>query len=172
MEEKMTKNNYKCVPYDQGRQWILRVETGNDIYEAIQKFAVDNNIKFARVHNAFMGGFEPANYLYWTPDSTDPDNWHHETMKTEHNLTMILSMSGFIHLRKTKEGNYEPFPAIHFIAGAGWNVDVDGGHLLPGTIVKGNLELFVSEILNIDVARESEDNVNIGAPENWYKSTK
>jgi hypothetical protein len=78
-------------------------------------------------------------------------------------------MSGFIHLRKLDDGKEEPFPAIHYIVGAAWNAPITGGHLIQGTIAKGNLEVFITEILGID--SKHEDNVNIHAPENWYVET-
>ena len=77
----------------------FRVETGDDLYYALQQFAKDNNIQFAKIHAAFMGGFEPAVFAVWTPDSRDPDNWHSEHNYELQNLTMLLSMSGIIHLR-------------------------------------------------------------------------
>ena len=162
----MEQKGYKAVQCTRGREWILRISTGQDVYDGIQQFAKDNNIRFAQIHTAFMGGFEPARMLIWTPDSTDPDNWHHETPMDIQNLTMLLSMGGFIHLRENEEGKEEPFPAIHYIVGAAWNAPIWGGHLVQGTIAKGNMEVFITEILGIDPIME--DNVNIGAPENWY----
>ncbi len=165
----MVNSKYQAVQCSKGREWLLRITTGNDVYESIQQFAKDNQIRFAQVHTAFMGGFEPARMMIWTPDSQDPDNWHHETAMDVQNLTMLLSMSGFIHLRKLDDGKDEPFPAIHYIVGAAWNAPITGGHLIQGTIAKGNLEVFITEILGID--SKHEDNVNIHAPENWYVET-
>lgn len=165
----MEQTKYKAVECNRGREWILRITTGLDVYDGIQQFAKDNNIRFARIHTAFMGGFEPARMMVWTPDSKDPDNWHHETAMDIQNLSMLLSMSGFIHLRKTEDGGEEPFPAIHYVVGAAWNTPTAGGHLIPGTIAKGNLEVFVTEILGIE--SKHEDNINVGAPENWYIET-
>ncbi len=163
MTESKTYRSVRCT---RGREWIVRIPTGEDVYQSFVQFAKDHEIKFARIHTAFMGGFEPARMLVWTPDSTDPENWHHETGMEIQNLTMLLSMSGFIHLKKNENGVVEPFPAIHYVIGAAWNAPIGGGHLLPGTISKGNLEVFVTEILGIDSLHE--DQVNVHAPENWY----
>jgi predicted DNA-binding protein with PD1-like motif len=48
-----------------------------------------------------------------------------------------------------------------------------GGHLTEGTIVKGVVEVFVTEILGIDELLPSNYDPSIdGAPEEWYKETK
>ena len=118
-----------------------------------------------------MGGFEPARFMIWAPDARDPKNWGYEDVCEIQNLTMILSMSGFIHLRIGENGEYEPFPAIHYIVGAAWNAPISGGHLAKGTIVKGNFEVFITEILGIDVMI-SENMKNSGSPESWYFEKK
>ena len=160
---------YKSVEARRGREWILRISTGQDVYDGIQQFAIDHDIKFAQVHTAFMGGFSPAKYMVWAPDARDPENWHYEDCVEVQNLTMILSMSGFIHLRNKADGSgYEPFPAVHYIVGAAWNAPVGGGHLVHGTIAKGNLEVFTTELLGIDVVIPEEEK-NSTAPESWYK---
>ena len=165
----MATDNYKSVECRRGREWIFRVSTGNDVYAAFQRFAKENNIEFARIHTAFMGGFEPARMLVWAPDTNDLSNWHHEEAMDVQNLTMLLSMSGFIHIRKDENGEREAFPAIHYVTGAAWNAPICGGHLIPGTIAKGNLEVFVTEILDIDTYLD--DDVNTAAPETWYFNT-
>lgn len=162
---------YKVVECTRGREWICRISTNEDVYYGIQQFAKDYNIRFAKIHAAFMGGFEPAKFMIWTPDARDPSNWHYETEMAVQNQSMLLSMNGFIHLRKAKDGGYEPFPAIHYVIGAAWNVPTVGGHLVPGTIAKGNLEFFITEILGIDVLIP-ESELNSRAPESWYISTK
>src|SRR6056297_742414 len=116
------------VEPDRGREFILRLTTGADVFLAIKKFAEDNSIRFARIHTAFMGGLQPAKFLVWAPDTSDPDNWHNEEPVTMHNLSMILSMSGIIHPRPVEGGGEEPFPAIHFVTGGGWDVNTKGGH--------------------------------------------
>jgi predicted DNA-binding protein with PD1-like motif len=86
---------------------------------------------------------------------------------------MICAMGGIIHPRPGKDGKEEPFPAIHFVAGGGWDVPTFGGHLEQGSIVKGVLECFITEILGIEnippVERVWEDDEY---PENWYRSVK
>lgn len=165
----MEARQYDAVKCKRGREWILRISTGQDVYDAFQQFAIDNDIKFARIHSAFMGGFKPAKMLIWTPDTRDPKNWHNESEMVVHNLTMLLSMGGFIHLRKNDAGETEPFPAIHYIVGAAWDAPVAGGHLVQGTIAMGYLEVFVTEILGIE--SKMDDDVHQYAPENWYYET-
>jgi predicted DNA-binding protein with PD1-like motif len=165
---------YHSVKARYGEVYILRLNTGADVYKAIQQFAKDKKIRFAKIHAAFMGGFEPIKLLVWAPDKQDPENWHNESIYTVHNQSMLLSMSGMIHLRKVN-GEEEPFPAIHVVVGGGWNVPTVGGHLAEGTIVKGVLQVFITEILGINVLYPSiilKDPLAHGAPENWYKEVK
>ncbi|MCW3991997.1 MAG: DNA-binding protein [Candidatus Bathyarchaeota archaeon] len=162
-------NEYHVVEARRGREFILRLTTGADVYLAIQQFAIDHGIRFAKIHAAFMGGLQPAKFLVWAPDTSDPSNWHNESTITIQNQSMILSMSGVIHPRIMK-GKEEPFPAIHFVTGGAWDVPTIGGHLEEGTTVKGVLEIFITEILGIDVLLPSDyDPKSDVAPESWYK---
>jgi len=162
---------YHVVEARRGREFILRLTTGADVYLAIQQFAKDHGIRFAKIHAAFMGGLQPARFLMWAPDTSDPGNWHNESAATIQNQSMILSMSGVIHPRIMK-GQEEPFPAIHFVTGGAWDVPTIGGHLEEGTVVKGVLEVFITEILGIDVLLPSDyDPESDVAPESWYKET-
>ena len=166
-----TPTEYQVVEANRGREFILRLTTGADVWLAIQKFALDRDIRFAKIHAVFMGGLQPARFLMWAPDTGDPDNWHNESEATIQNLSMILSMSGIIHPR-FKQGKEEPFPAIHFVIGGAWDVPVIGGHLLEGSIVKGVCEVFITEILGIDVLYPKGKPPDPHAkefPENWYK---
>ncbi len=157
---------YHSVSYRPGRAFILRMTTGADAWLAIQQFAVENEIRFAKLHAAFMGGFQPLRFLVWAPDSTKPENWHHEAPMEIQNLSMILSLGGIIHVRE-KNGHEEPFPAIHFVAGGAWNVPTIGGHLIEGSIVKGVFQLFVTELEGIEVLYGPT--YGDGFPENWYR---
>ena len=174
MKEKWEKdatkpNEYHVIEAKRGREFIIRLTTGADVYKAIQQFAIDKDIRFAKIHSAFMGGLKPAKFLMWSPDTSDPNNWHNESTATIQNQSMILSMSGVIHPRIMK-GKEEPFPAIHFVTGGAWDVPTIGGHLEEGTIVKGVLEIFITEILGIDVLLPSDyDPKSDVAPESWYK---
>ena len=163
---------YHCVEATRGREFILRLTTGADVYLAIQQFAKDKGIRFAKIHCAFMGGLQPAKMLMWSPDSHDPANWHNESVASFDNLSMILAMGGIIHPRIMK-GKEEPFPAIHFVVGGAWNVPTVGGHLAEGTRVKGVCEVFITEILGIDVLLPSSyDPSSDTAPESWYKQAE
>jgi len=167
-----TPTEYHVVEARRGREFILRLTTGADVCSAIQKFAEDHDIRFAKIHAAFMGGLQPARYLMWTPDTRDPQNWHNESPATTQNLSMVLSMSGMIHPRLTEGGGEEPFAAIHFVIGGAWNVPTVGGHLLDGSIVKGVVEVFITEILGLDVLYPTQKQVDPHTdefPENWYQ---
>ena len=121
-----------------------------------------------------MGGLQPARFLVWTPDTRDRNNWHNETDVTIQNLSMLLAMSGIIHPR-VKKGVEEPFPAIHFVTGGAWDVPAVGGHLLDGSIVKGVVEVFITELLGIDVLYPEGTTFSEHAeefPENWYQEVK
>jgi predicted DNA-binding protein with PD1-like motif len=160
---------YHSVECRRGREFIIRLTTGADVFLAIQQFAKDKNINFGKIHAAFMGGFSPAKMFMWTPDNQDPSNWHNETAACFDNLSMLISMSGMIHTRLVN-GKPEPFPAIHYIIGGSWNVPTVGGHLTEGSIVKGVVEVFITEILGIEELLPSNyDPETDGAPEEWYR---
>ena len=65
------------------------------------------------------------------------------------------------------DGKEEAFAAIHFVTGGAWNVPTVGGHLMPGSIVKGVFELFITEVDGIDVVYGPVFGENF--PENWYR---
>jgi predicted DNA-binding protein with PD1-like motif len=164
-------DEYHVVKVQRGREFIIRMTTGADVFMALQRFAQDHDIRFAKIHAAFMGGLQPARFLVWTPDTKNPDNWHNESPMIIRNLSMVLSMSGIIHPRPAKGGAEEPFPAIHFVIGGAWDVPTIGGHLLEGSIIKGVVQVFVTEILGIDVLYPTEAMIDPHAeefPENWY----
>ena len=162
-------DQYHHVECRRGREFIIRLTTGADVYRAIQKFAIDQGVKFGKIHAAFMGGFSPARMEVWVPDTENAENWHMERVAEFHNLSMVLGMSGMIHTR-LEEGRPTPFPAIHYVIGGAWNVPTVGGHLAPGTLVKGVIECFVSEILGIEELLPSGyDPKTDSAPEEWYK---
>ena len=163
---------YHCVEARRGREFIIRMTTGTDIYKALQQFAKDKKINFGKIHAAFMGGFSPAKMYMWTPDNRDLTKWHNETAASFENLSMLISMSGMIHTR-IADGKPEPFPAIHYCIGGAWDIPTVGGHLTEGTIVKGVVEVFVTEILGIEELLPSNYDPSIdGAPEEWYREVK
>lgn len=166
---------FNSVECKRGREFILRLTTGTDVFKAIQNFAKQKGIRYAKIHASFMGGFEPARFLVWSPDTANPDNWHCETVMEIQNLSMLLSCSGMIHPRPTVDGGEEPFPAIHFVIGGAWNVPTIGGHLYEGSIVKGAFEVFITEIDGIEVLYPKGKFPNPHAqefPESWYQEVK
>lgn len=161
---------YHDVEARRGREFLLRLTTGADIIKALTQFGIDRNIRFAKVHAAFMGGLQPAIFRVWTPDPQDPANWHTEMPATIHNLSMILSMSGMISIRS--DGKIEKSYAVaHIVIGGAWDVPTIGGHLMEGSIVKGVVEVFITELLDLDVIVSPFKDQMRGS-ENWYKEVK
>jgi len=116
-----------------------------------------------------MGGFNPAKMYFWVPDTENPENWHMEKTATFENLSMLISMNGMIHTR-IEDGKPTPFPAIHYAIGGAWDVPTVGGHLTEGSIVKGVVEVFITEILGIEaILPAGYDPEKDSAPEEWYK---
>jgi len=56
--------DYHAVRTHVGRKYILRLTTGADLWLAVQQFAKDEGIRFAKIHAAFMGGLQPADSLF------------------------------------------------------------------------------------------------------------
>jgi len=172
-----TPSSYFAVEATRGREFVLRLPNGADVLLALRQFALDKNIRFAKVNAAFMGGLQPTKFLVWTPDTRDITNWHNETEMTIDNISMLLALSGQIGPRPVKGGNgeIEPFAALHFVTGGSWNCPTIGGHMNDGTIVKGVLACYITEILGIDVLYPSNWRPVGFAdeyPENWYQEVK
>ncbi len=165
---------YHCCEARRGREFIIRMNTGADPVLAIQQFAKEKKIRFGKVHAAFMGGFKPAKFLVWAPDTRDINNWHNESAATIQNLSMLLSAGGMIGVRVNAQGEEESFVAMHFVAGGAWDVPTIGGHLVEGTKVRGVMEAFITELLGIDVVYPSVElpGESWAFPENWYKTIK
>lgn len=166
-------DEYHAVQVTRGREFMLRMNTGADPVLAIQKFAKDNGIRFGKVHAAYMGGFKPCKYLIWAPDTAHPGNWHHEEIAEVQNLSMLTSIGGMIGERPRRDGDgVEPFVALHFVAGAGWNVPTFTGHMVEGTIVSGCMQVFITELLDLEVEKPVDlYGISYTYPENWYRYT-
>ena len=95
----VSEDAYHYVECTRGREFIIRLTSGADVYKAIQKFAIAKEITFGKIHAAFMGGFSPAKMYFWVPDTENPENWHMEKIATYDNLSMLISMSGMIPTR-------------------------------------------------------------------------
>ncbi len=165
------ESQYYCVEAKRGREFILRLPHESDPVKAIAHFAKEKNIRFGKVHAAYMGAFRPARFLMWAPDTANPDNWHNESVAEIQNLNMLLSCAGQIGIKKNYEGTEESFVALHFVTGGAWDVPTIGGHLVEGTKTCGVMAFYVTEILGIDVLLPSpEEGMKHGDfPENWYK---
>ncbi len=163
--------DYFDVKAGRGREFLVRLPDGADPVKAIAKFAEDRKIRFGKVHAAWMGAFRPARYLVWTPDTTNPDNWHHESPAVLENLSMLLSCAGMIGVKKNFKGDEESFVALHFVSGGGWDTPTFGGHLFEGTKIAGVMAFYVTEITDIDVIPPSKiEGMNEEYfPENWYQ---
>lgn len=171
-KDAVNPNEYHSCEAARGREFIIRLTTGADPLLAIRQFAIDNDIKFGKIHSTFMGAFQPTRYDKWVPNVHDPDDWHQEIAATNHNLAMLCAIGGMISQRPKKDGTDETFVAMHFAAGGAWDTAMFGGHLEEGTRVKGVMCVFVTELLDIEV--EYQANVKPGDrfPENFYISTK
>ena len=88
-------------------------------------------------------------------------------------LTAIGGMIGQRPVRGT-DGEEETFVAMHFVAGAGWDAPTITGHLVEGTIVKGCMQVFVTELLDVEALAPIDlvHDPEYGYPENFYYNTK
>ena len=164
---------YHCCEATRGREFILRMTTGADPVLAIENFAREKNIRFAKVHSTFMGAFKPCKYFVWAPDNTNPNNWHNESIAVNNNLSMLCAIGGMIGQRPLADGGEEPFVAMHFVSGGAWDTTTFGGHLVEGTKIVGCMQVFVTEILDIEVLHPVDEfNEGYTFPENWYQNTK
>lgn len=167
-----TPDEYHICEMRRGREFMIRLMTGADPTLAIERFAKEHGIRFGKVHATFMGGFQPCKYYVWIPDYADPDNWHREGVAVNTNLTMLTSIGGMIGERPKHDGSgeNEPFVAMHFVAGGGWDAPTITGHLVEGTLVKGCMQCFITELLDIDVLAPIDlvHDPEYGYPENFY----
>ena len=163
--------DYHMVEMTRGREFIVRMMTGADPVLALAQFAKENNIRFGKVHCSFMGGLQPLNYDKWTIDTVDPTNWYCERACVCENLTMIGSVSGMIGIRPDGKGGEESFVAMHFVSGGAWDTGTHCGHMNPGTKVKGSMQVFVTELLDIEVEYPADYKEGDPYPENFYYST-
>lgn len=163
---------YHCCEARRGREFIVRMMTGADPVLSIEKFAREQNIRFGKVHATFMGAFKPCKYFVWAPDTVHPDNWHNECIAVNHNLSMLTAIGGMIGQRPAKDGGDEPFVAMHFVAGGGWDCPTFSGHLVEGTVVSGCMQVFITELLDIEVLPPVDlFGEAYTFPENFYKNT-
>lgn len=172
----VSETDFHCVEATRGREFVVRLTTGADPVKALKHFAEEKHIRFGKIHAAFMGGFDPLRYDVWTYDARDPDNRSFEATATHRNITMLCAMGGMIGIRPDGKGGEESFVAAHVVAGGGWDTGTVAGHLEEGTKVFGVMQVFVTEILDIDVIYPcqlyQDDAAFDKYPENWYRSTK
>lgn len=167
------KEQYHFCEMTRGREFLIRMNTGADPVLAIERFAKENKIRFGKVHATFMGAFKPCKYFVWAPDTTNPDNWHNESVAVNHNLSMLCAVGGMIGVRPSKDGGEEPFVAMHFVSGGAWDTGTFGGHIVEGTTVVGCMQVFITELVDIDVLHPVDEyGEAYSFPENFYKSTK
>ncbi len=165
--------DYHCCEATRGREFIVRMLSGADPVLALENFAKEQNIRFGKIHATFMGAFQPCKYFVWAPDTANPDNWHNESVATNHNLSMLTSIGGMIGVRPTVDNGEEPFVAMHFVAGGAWDTPTFSGHMVEGTKIVGCMQVFVTEILDIDVLHPVDEyGEAYSFPENWYKNIK
>ncbi len=174
-----TPDEYHFCEMRRGREFLIRLMTGADPSLAIARFAKEHNIRFGKVHATFMGGFQPCKYYVWIPDYKDPENWHLEGTAVNTNLTMLTAIGGMISQRPIKNeageetGETEPYVAMHFVAGGGWDAPTITGHMVEGTKVKGCMQCFITELLDVEaLAPVDVWNEAYTYPENFYRNTK
>ena len=167
---------YHDVKVERGQEYMFRLNTGADVWLATQQFAKDNYIRFARVHTIFHGGLQPARFYSFAPTGDDPEDWGNEEPVEIQNHSMVISIGGIIHPRPLEGGGEEPFPAVHFTIGGAWGVNTEGGHILPGTKVKGTVAFFITELKGIEnlypLAHRRGDPDAEAFPESWYKEVE
>ncbi len=162
-EQDAPAGGYLAVEAKRGREFILRIVNDQDLIKVIKTFAKDKDIKIAKLHAAFMGGFQPARYLIWARDTKDPDNIMHEEIAELHNLSMMLSMSGII--QPSGEEGGDPVVKIHFATGGGWDAPTVGGHIAEGSIVKGMFCCYITELVGLEFLHQ------VGV-EDWFREEK
>lgn len=167
-------SEYHTCEMTRGREFMIRLMTGADPTLAIQRFAKENNVKYGKIHATFMGGFQPTKYYVWIPDYQDPENWHREGVAVNTNLTMLSAIGGMISQRPIEgTDETEPYVAMHFVAGGGWDAPTLTGHLVEGTLVKGCMQCFITELLDVEaLAPVDVWNEAYTYPENFYRNTK
>ena len=101
----------------------------------------------------------------------NPENWYCEREAVCQNLTMISAVGGMIGVRPDGKGGEESFVAMHFVAGGAWDAPTICGHLNPGTLVKGAMQVYVTEILDMEVQYPADMKEGDPYPENFYVST-
>ena len=172
-KDSIRKDSFFSCEARRGREFIIRLTTGADPVLAIAKFAEKNNVKYGKVHAPFMGAFRKTRYLMWVPNLANPEEWHSETIAENNHLSSICALGGMIGRRPTPEGGEEAFVAMHFVAGASWDSATFGGHLEMGTEVAGTFQVFVTELLDIEVLKPIDlYNEEYTWPQNWYRNTK
>jgi predicted DNA-binding protein with PD1-like motif len=110
----------------QGRSWVGRLETGDDLVEEIERFCVEHEVRAAWV--SAVGAVKRASFAYYEQD----ERRYLELGSDEHH-----EISGFVGNVSMRDAR--PFLHAHatFAARNGATV---GGHLLLGC------EVFVAEI--------------------------
>lgn len=172
--------DYHACETTNGRQFIVRMNAGADPLVALANFAKKENIRFARIHTACHGSLQPTKYYTWIPGYKDAnrydqdlDNWNVEGAAVNHNIMMLCAVSGMISTRPDGKGGEEPFIAMHFINGGAWDSPVFGGHMLEGTRIKGCMQVFVTELLDIEkLVPVNTMGDDYKYPGNFYVNTK
>ena len=118
--------------YEQGRQFMAKLEYQSDLLEELNKICREENIKTG-VINAI--GAIITTYAYDEPME-------------------IVSCSGNISLKDGK-----PFSHVHIVS-ADRKGKCIGGHLVQGTAVFAG-EVFVQELLGEDLVREEDEETKL-----------
>ncbi len=131
---------------EKGRIWIGRIPFRSDLLESVQQFAVNENIKCARVE--IIGAVEKAVISYYNQDSRV-----YEDIEFDQHLE-IVSCLGNLSLR-----DGEPAAHLHVTLGDSEG-GLKGGHLQKGTRVFAG-EFVIEEIIGPDLQRQHDPETDL-----------
>ena len=134
--------------YEHGRTFVAKLDYQSDLYEAINKICINENIKAGRINaigavSSLKLGFynqETKEYIYTTYAYDEPME--------------IVSCTGNVSI---KDGN--PFCHLHITA-ADKKGKCIGGHLVAGTAVFAG-EVIIQEFLGEDLIREIDEETKL-----------
>ena len=134
--------------YEQGRQFMAKLEYQSDLLEELNKICREENVKTG-VINAIgaVSSLKLGFYDQETKEYVITTYAYDEPME-------IVSCSGNISLKDGK-----PFSHVHIVA-ADRKGKCIGGHLVQGTAVFAG-EVFVQELLGEDLIREEDEETKL-----------
>lgn len=138
-------NFSECTP---GRSFILKLSPGEILHEQIEKFALSNNIRSARVHA--LGGADEGSVVVCGPKI--PISGRVDPMTVTLDAPMEFVGTGTI--LSTEDG----VPMLHMHGSCGREGRSITGCMRSGIIVWLVMEVIIEELLTDDVVRSMDDN--------------